>query len=461
MLKLRDIFLRKLAWIFLVLFLLLGASLYFWIKDIYIQEAKRDLLHSIDIITVSRDNLDAIDTYVRNIRDKSGIRVTIIDTDGTVLAESNRDKSIMDNHKFREEIIDARGHPYGYTIRHSDTLDKELLYVAKLVTIGDKKYFVRMARDVDEIIASFMAVSSKTALLFALFALFAYRMISGIGNEIQRETEKILDFLDDMGSKERDRQIDSTYSVEFQKMTVLLTETSRKLTKRRKQKSKYTARLKLANRQKDDIISAISHEFKNPIAVISGYSQTLIEDKEITPQIAETFLTKIHNNAHKLSDMIDRLRLSIRLDEQRQTLKLTDTDILPLLHNAIEMLQVNYPSRKIILNTPDSLSVQVDTTLIEIALSNLIENALKYSDETVVITVNSQSIQITDKGIGIPPDEINRITKKFYRVSGNSWDNSMGIGLSLVSHIVQLHGFELHVQSQMGKGSTFTIIFSL
>jgi len=460
MLKLRDIFLRKLAWIFFVLFLLLGASLYFWIKDIYIQEARRGLLHSIDIITISKHNLDAIDTYVRNIRDKSGIRVTIIDPDGTVLAESNRDKSTMDNHKFRDEIIDARGHPYGYAIRHSNTLNKELLYVAKLVTIGGKRYFIRMARAVDEIIASFVAVSLKTALLFSLFALFAYRMISGIGNGIQRETEKILDFLDDMGSKEKDRQIDSTYSIEFQKMTTLLTETSRKLTKRRKQKNKYTARLKLANRQKDDIISAISHEFKNPIAVISGYSQTLIEDKEISPQITETFLTKIHNNAHKLSDMIDRLRLSIRLDEQRQTLKLADTDILPLLHNAIEVLQVSYPNRHVTLDAPESLSVQADATLIEIALSNLIENALKYSDEAVVVTLTPQHIQISDKGIGIPPDEISKITKKFYRISGNSWDNSMGIGLSLVTNIIQLHSFELQVQSQMGKGSIFTITFS-
>lgn len=460
MLKLRDIFLHKLAWIFLVLFLLLGASLYFWIKDIYIQEAKRDLLHNIDIITVSRDNLDAIDSYVRDIRDKSGIRLTIIDPDGTVLAESNRDKSTMDNHKFRDEIIDARHHPYGYAIRHSNTLNKELLYVAKRVTIGGKRYFVRMARDVDEIIASFVTVSLKTALLFALFALFAYRMISGIGSEIQQETEKILDFLDDMGSKEKNRHIRSTYSIEFQKMTALLTETSRKLTKRRKQKSKYTARLKLANRQKDDIISAISHEFKNPIAVISGYSQTLIEDKEISPQITETFLTKIHNNAHKLSDMIDRLRLSIRLDERRQTLKLVNTNILPLLHNAIETLQVSHPNRHITLDAPDSLWVQADATLIEVALSNLIENALKYSDEAVIVTVNTQSIQISDRGIGIPTEEISKIAKKFYRVSGNSWDNSMGIGLSLVSHIIQLHGFELQVQSQMGEGSTFAILFS-
>lgn len=460
MLRLRDIFLRKLAWIFLILFVVLGASLYFWIKDIYIEEAKKDLLHSIAILTVSQTDLHDIDRYVHDIRDKSGIRVTIIDPDGRVVAESNKDKRSMDNHKFRDEVIAARQHPYGYAIRHSKTLDRELLYVAKQTEISGKPYVVRMAREVDEIIASFVAVSIKTAILLGLFALFAYRMILGIGSGVQRETEKILHFLDDMGSKEKDRSISSNYSIEFKRITKLLTETSQKLSKRRKQKSKYTARLKLANRQKDDIISAISHEFKNPIAVISGYTQTLIEDKEISPAIAEKFLSKIHSNAHKLAEMIDRLRLSVKLDEQKQPLKLSQTDIVALAHAAVEALRSSYPDREVRILGLDSHTVEADATLMEIAITNLIENAIKYSDDMVEVEITPQSLLVQDNGIGIPHHDIMKITQKFYRVSGNSWDNSMGIGLSLVANIMQLHGMTLHVQSQEGKGSLFEIRFA-
>ena len=460
MLRLRDIFLRKLAWIFLILFVVLGASLYFWIKDIYIEEAKKDLLHDIAILTVAKTNLLDIDRYVHAIKDKSGVRVTIIDPDGKVIAESHKDKATMDNHKFRDEIIDARQHPYGSAIRHSKTLNRELLYVAKQAEISGRPYFIRMARDVDEIIASFVAVSIKTAILFGLFALFAYRMILSIGSGVQRETDKILTFLDDMGSKEKDRSISSDYSIEFKRITKLLTETSQKLSKRRKQKSKYTARLKLANRQKDDIISAISHEFKNPIAVISGYTQTLIEDKEISPVIAEKFLTKIHSNAHKLTDMIDRLRLSIKLDEQKQPLKHSPSDIVALTHAAVETLQSSYPGREVHIKGLASHMVEADATLMEIAISNLIENAIKYSDDMVEVEITPQRLQVQDSGIGIPHHDTMKITQKFYRVSGNSWDNSMGIGLSLVANIIQLHGMTLHVQSQEGEGSLFEIRFA-
>ena len=458
MLKLRDIFLRKLALIFLVLFIVLGASLYFWVKDIYIKEAKRDLLHNIDIFIVSTTNLDKIDSTIKAIKEKTHLRVTIIDSQGKVIAESNKDKSTMDNHQFREEIIAAKEHPYGYTIRHSHTLNKELLYIAKQTTIENKPYVIRMAREIDEIIAAFTDVSLKTALLFALFALFAYRMILGIGSSIENETRKILNFLDEMGSKEKKRTIYSTYSTEFTKITELLTHTSEKLSKRRKQKSKYTARLKLANRQKDDIISAISHEFKNPIAVISGYSQTLIEDKNINSTTTEQFLEKIHANAYKLSDMIDRLRLSIRLDEHRQTLQCSQCDMSPLIQHVIETLQISYPSRQIQLHLSTPCIIEADITLMEIAISNLIENALKYSEEDpIIIILSPQSIQVIDHGIGIAPKEIEKITSKFYRVTDNSWNNSMGIGLSLVSHIVTMHGFTLSIQSQLGSGSTFEI----
>jgi len=462
LLKLRDIFLRKLALIFLVLFLILGSSLYFWIKDIYIEEAKKDLLHNIDIFIVSKTNLRDIDLYVYTIKKKTGIRVTIIDKDGIVVAESNRDKSTMDNHRFRKEIISAQHTPYGYTIRHSNTLNKELLYVAKQTKIKNNIYFIRMARDVDEMIGAFTTVALKTAFLFGLFALFAYSMILGIGSSIQKETEKILHFLNEMGSREKNRTITSHYSIEFKKITKLLTNTSNKLARKRKQKRKYTARLKLANRQKDEIISAISHEFKNPIAVISGYSQTLIEDKEISSSVSEKFLEKIHNNAHKLSYMIDRLRLSIRLDEKKQTLQLSPCDITQIIQHISETLQISHPGREIHIITIKACLVEADPTLMEIAIGNLIENALKYSHETPVeITITPQSISIRDEGIGIPAKEIEKITQKFYRVSENSWNNSMGIGLSLVSNIVAMHGFTLDIDSQVGKGSTFTIIFSL
>jgi signal transduction histidine kinase len=99
--------------------------------------------------------------------------------------------------------------------------------------------------------------------------------------------------------------------------------------------------------------------------------------------------------------------------------------------------------------------VTADKTLIDIVLKNLVENALKYSEDIVVIKLEDREVSIIDKGIGIVADELPKVTKKFYRTDLNSWDNSMGLGLAIVKTILTLHNIELHIESQQGVGSRF------
>ena len=107
----------------------------------------------------------------------------------------------------------------------------------------------------------------------------------------------------------------------------------------------------------------------------------------------------------------------------------------------------------------ENVELEVDEALFGVAVKNLIENALKYSEDEVDVMLDAHSLQVRDRGIGIAKKDIEKITSKFYRVSQNGWDNSLGIGLSLVSHIVRVHGFKLDIQSQKLEGSTFSIEF--
>ncbi len=91
------------------------------------------------------------------------------------------------------------------------------------------------------------------------------------------------------------------------------------------------------------------------------------------------------------------------------------------------------------------------------ALSNLIENALKYSEDEVLIKIDSNSISVIDKGIGIDENDLRKINQKFYRVSQNGWNNSLGLGLFIVHSILKLHNFELEIKSKLNEGSEFTI----
>lgn len=457
-LKLHDIFLRKFLVLFAVIFLILGVIFYFWIKDIYIEQTKIDLLHNINIVSLQIEDLQDVDNLAKKIKKIIDLRVTIISRDGTVLGESDKDFNMMGNHLNRAEVIQAKYQEYGSIIRYSKTIKKKLLYVAKKFNINKHNYYIRMARDIELINQQFLYLGMKIGLLFLLFMFIAFWISLKISKNVQDETRGILEFLRNLTKQTKPIKIKSIYSIEFSKITKLLTSVSKNLAKKDKLKSKYTAKLKLSNRQKDDIISAISHEFKNPIAVISGYTQTLLEDKDINPNIREKFLSKISSNSFKLTNMIDRLRLSIKLEQGKQSSNFKSSNMTRLSKEIIEDLKLTYPNRDININAKD-VSKNVDATMISIAITNLIENALKYSQDTIIVEINNNSLKVIDSGIGIKQNDILKITDKFYRVSSNSWNNSLGVGLSLVKNILELHKFKLEIKSIENEGSTFSIIF--
>ena len=458
MLKLHDIFLRKFLLLFTGIFIVIAALSYFWIKSIFIEQTKIDLLNNIDLFSLQIKNFKDIDDKAKEVKKAIGLRITIINHQGLVIGESDKDKSLMDNHLNRTEILQSKYNKYGSIVRYSDTLKKDLVYVSKKFSLNGVDYFIRMARDLEKIDEEYFTVTLRVAVLFILSIIVFFIVALKISKKVEQETNLILAFLNDLTKQHKSLKIESNYSLEFQNITKLLTKVSESLSKKDKQKSKYTAKLKLSNRQKDDIISAISHEFKNPIAVISGYSQTLLDDKDLNSNIRDKFLDKIIANSAKLTNMIDRLRLSIKLEEGKQPYTFVKTNLKNVTQHIIEDLKVTYPSREISI-TSDDIFKEVDETIISIAITNLVENALKYSQDDICISITKKKLSVSDTGIGIKDKDISKLTDKFYRVSNNGWNNSMGVGLSLVSNILQIHKFSLDIQSVENEGSTFTIVF--
>jgi signal transduction histidine kinase len=203
------------------------------------------------------------------------------------------------------------------------------------------------------------------------------------------------------------------------------------------------------------MISAIAHEFRNPIASIMGYAQTLEEDKDIPAPLQEKFLNKIYNNGMKIEALLSRLVLWNKFESGEATLHPTSFDIYTLAQEVKTSLEEKYPTREIIVEG-ESYVIKADRTLLDIVLKNLIENALKYSKEVVSISVVEGKVSVMDKGAGISSSDISKVTKKFYRAGTHSWDNSMGLGLSIVKSILSLHQTKLDIESKEEKGSTFS-----
>lgn len=456
MLKLHQLFLRTFSIIFIIMLIILSSTIYYWSKNIYLDQIEKNLSQNIDSLSFAFTSLENIDYIVKTFKTKTGNRITIINEDGKVIADSDKDKMDMENHSTRYEIIHAKYEGYGRTIRFSNTVKEELLYVAKKIIIDDKVFYLRLADYTAKIQENFAQLTYQIIALIALFIIIAFSITYFLSIKIKNETNSILNYLIEMSNKKPKYELHSEFSEEFNKITRLLNNVANKLSKRDRQKAKQTAKLKLVNRQKDEIISAISHEFKNPIAIISGYSETIINDKDISEDMKVKFLNKIHSNGNKMSHIIDKLRLTLKLEEGKQQVITTDCSVFTILEEIVSDLKEKYKTREISI-IGDDVSLKIDETLFSMALSNLIENALKYSEDEVIIKIENNSIQIIDKGIGIDESDLDKINQKFYRVSQNGWNNSLGLGLFIVHSILKLHDFELKINSKINEGSQFII----
>jgi len=458
-LKFHQIILRKFLLLFFFLFLLVGLIVHYWTYEYYIESSKQSLIQDLDLISFTVDKQTDFDALAQKIKKNLQLRLTVIASDGTVLAEGYKEKKSMDNHRYRPEIMQADNKEFGFVIRHSQTLDKDMLYVAKKINFFGKTLYIRLSQELKGIYSAFINLAIKISVVLILFFIILFIISYKINIQIQHETNKIVTFLKALTKKEKPTYISSKYSQEFALITSLLTKVSKILAKKDKQQAKYTRKLKNANKQKDDIISAISHEFKNPIAVVNGYSQTLLEDENLNLSIRKKFLTKIYNNGIKLSNLIDTLRLSIKLDGEQLALNKEKINLYELTRESAKNLQINYPQREVLIEGEKDVFVTADKTLLEIVITNLIENAFKYSEDEVHIIISKNSIEVKDTGIGISESNLKNITDKFYRVHTNSWNNSLGLGLFLVNKIVKLHNFSLKIKSKLHKGSSFIIYF--
>jgi len=216
-----------------------------------------------------------------------------------------------------------------------------------------------------------------------------------------------------------------------------------------KRLKKEIKKLKIQNSFKDDLISAISHEFKNPISIINGYIETII-NSNLPKELEIKFLNKIHSNTIRLTELIDRLYLLTKIENKKLKIKKETFR----LDKSIKKVVNSFNENRIKLNlTP--IEVKADKDLIEIVIYNLISNALKYSKDEIIINLNENYLEVIDKGIGIKEEEIKKIKEKFYRIAKNDWDNSLGLGLYIVEKILKLHNTQLEIESQIKKGSKF------
>jgi len=219
---------------------------------------------------------------------------------------------------------------------------------------------------------------------------------------------------------------------------------------------------KLDELRKNDFIGMVSHELKTPLTAINGFVQVLQRKaKKDEDNYAIIALDKAHSQIRKMTTMINGFLNVSRLESGKLLIEKTNFNLDELLKETIEETYVSQSSHQIILNPTCEVNINADRNKIGNVISNLISNGLKYSDNGTSIEITCKlydtevEIQIKDEGIGIKPEDIDKLFERYYRVQGNHTISGFGIGLYLSAEIIERHGGRIWAESEEGKGSVF------
>jgi len=218
-----------------------------------------------------------------------------------------------------------------------------------------------------------------------------------------------------------------------------------------------------------DFVANVSHELKTPLTAIKGFVEMLQDGTATSAEDQAAFLGIIARHVDRMIEIVVDLLTLSRLEGQpdETQIQLHEHSVRGTIQGAVEMCQAAADARKVklVIEAPAELCCRANRVLLEQAIVNLIDNAVKYSEPGSVVRIegldvgSEQQIRVVDHGAGIAPEHLDRIFNRFYRIdkARSRKLGGTGLGLSIVKHIAQVHGGRASVSSEVGKGSTFII----
>ncbi len=392
----------------------------------------------------------------------AGGRLTVIHSDGSVVADSEADPLHMENHRTRPEFVTAFAGKVGSNIRLSATVGVRFLYVAVPVDGGA----IRVAMPISEIDSQVRRIRARILASTAMAFLPAILLAGLLARFISRRFSQITSHAAELARGNFRARLPGPESGEFGQLMLTLNETAENLQHTVEQLEREHAELEKVERVRKDFVINVSHELRTPLASIQGYTETLLDGALHDPAHNMRFLGIIRHNAERLARLTEDLLTLSRIEQKRRKFEFDLHSVNQLIEEAIEIMRPIADKRSVRLEAglaQDQPIVLCDSEALSQILTNLLDNAIKYTPVGGVVTVGARpagelvEIFVRDTGIGIPEEDLPRLFERFYRVdkARSREMGGTGLGLSIVKHLVAAHHGTIRVDSRTNEGSTF------
>jgi len=414
------------------------------------------------------DSLAAHETTIRRMARSLNLRLSFIRGDGTVMLDSDVSTDSLgtvENHYYRPEIEASRTGTFGLNRRESATVHEEFLYAATLIVRstphGPDTMYVRVARPFSDI----QSLDRQVQIIIWSIGILSVIVIAWVSSRASRRiTRPILDIeaaARAIRDGELSRRIEVTTADEIGKLAASINDMAAKL-------GNDIAQLRKLERVRSEFLGNVSHELRTPIFSLQGFLETLLDGAVDDPAVNRDFLEKAHKHAGRLNALLNDLIEISRIESGEMKMSFRFMPLAEFLREVNEEMSPAAAKKNIALTLDPGEcardSVYADRDRLKQVMINLLDNAIKYTDNGGSISVRARRegadmvcVEVADTGSGIAREHLARIFERFYRVDKDrSRDvGGTGLGLAIVKHIVEAHGGTIQVESAVGKGSKF------
>lgn len=398
------------------------------------------------VLKTDKNFFSEIMPHILNHTTTLPLRITVIQSDGSIIYESNGNFAIMGNHLERDEIQQALKTGDGTAKRLSNTFNEKFYYYAKRLDDGS---VLRIATKQDALLKIFIS-NMPVGVLVILVLLLVVTLASIL---LAKKIVQPINAID-----VNDIKIEKQYN-EIKPFLTKIIEQKEQLQKDKKE-------LQRAELIRKDFTSNVTHELKTPLQTISGYAE-LIKTGIANETDIKPFAEKIFAESFRMRNLVDDIIELSQMEIEHKQYKTENANIFTIAQNVVDSLSFTAQEKNVSLHIEGGCTdTPCIAKFVHTIIYNLVDNAIKYNKPSgsVYVTVTQQehvTVQVADTGIGIEAENLERIFERFYRVdkSRSKQIGGTGLGLAIVKHACINCNAQISVESEFDSGTTFTVVF--